>query len=441
MLAELSWGSALLSQLSGFKRALDSRNFALYFSGQGISYLGDGTVAVAFAFASLEITRSAWLLSAVLLTLWLSRLVLIGLAGRLADRHAAVRMAVIGDVVRAGAQLLPAVVFSIGLKSATTLIVSAVLYGLGSALFIPASSRIVPSVARQDALGQSNGLLGVAKAFGGIVGPGLAVLGIDFIGVQGVLYFDSATFVFSALTLSLLRRVLITRHHISDSRRPRVRFRDRFIDFSILRQHRAVALVIAVWCLLEVNLGSYNVLGPRISLDTYHSRAIWATLVTLTSVGGLLGGALGGLMKWRRPAAAILLLIGLAMPVALTLFASGAPVVIVVVAFLVGSTAFSMADVSYDTFVQQTVPSEQLGRISSADAGLTSSARPLGMAICVPISSAIGVAPFFAAVGALLAIAALLGSRLDIARVAVATVQQDGESIDDPTALVPLAKE
>ena len=66
--------------------ALSEREFRLFFTAQASSFVGDGMVPVALAFAVLEVTGSATDLGLVLAARWVPLVALLLAGGVLADR-------------------------------------------------------------------------------------------------------------------------------------------------------------------------------------------------------------------------------------------------------------------------------------------------------------------------------------------------------------------
>lgn len=75
-------------------RAFGSRNFCLYYIGQGISLIGTSITQVATSWLVYRLTDSAWLLGLVGFASQIPTLVLIPLGGIIADRTNFVKLAI-----------------------------------------------------------------------------------------------------------------------------------------------------------------------------------------------------------------------------------------------------------------------------------------------------------------------------------------------------------
>src|SRR4028119_1329456 len=79
--------------------ALRSRNYRLFFGGQGISLIGTWMTQVATIWLVYELTKSAWLLGLVGFTSQVPSLILLPIAGVLVDRWNRHRVIVITQVL------------------------------------------------------------------------------------------------------------------------------------------------------------------------------------------------------------------------------------------------------------------------------------------------------------------------------------------------------
>jgi MFS family permease len=136
-------------------RVLRRRDFRLLFLGQGVSVLGDRMVAVALAFAVLEVGGSATEVGLVLAckVLPLAGSVLIG--GVIADRTSRRSVMIAADLVRIVSQGATAALLITGVAEVWTLALLAGLTGVATGFFSPASTGLLPEVVPQEELRSS----------------------------------------------------------------------------------------------------------------------------------------------------------------------------------------------------------------------------------------------------------------------------------------------
>jgi MFS family permease len=397
---------------------LRSAAYRRYFTGQSVSFLGDGVVPVTFALAVLKLTHAGWGMPLVLLGLWLSRTVFIAFGGSMADRRNRASIMLIADVVRLAAQLGIAFAFAVHKATIWEVVASAVVYGAATAFFAPSSVGLLPRLVPREHLQRANALLGTARNAGLLVGPAAAALMVTTGGVQLALWFDAGTFAISVLCLSGLRGAAAMppakadaqaqdTHSQEEEQVEDVRFR---AALPTMLRLKAVIWIVGVWCVSQIGVASLNVLGPIISNNQLGGANRWAVLVTSMAVGGLAGSAFGGSLVVKRPAPVILALLAVPMPLQLVALAVPVPLPLLACSFVATSAALAICGVLFDTYLQNTVPDDMLARVSSAESGLTSSMIPIGLAICLPLADLAGFRSYLIILAALLVSAATTGA-------------------------------
>ena len=131
--------------------------------------LGTGAGYVALLLLAYEQLGSAWGATAVLLADLAPAMLLGPLLGGLIDRTSRLGCAIAADVL--GALAFAGLVFAHG---AAQLIALALLAGLGSALFRPATCALLPAIVDPKHLSKANGTFGAVREIGQLIGPALA---------------------------------------------------------------------------------------------------------------------------------------------------------------------------------------------------------------------------------------------------------------------------
>src|ERR1700680_4208493 len=126
--------------------ALRHRDFALLWSGQSISLVGDGVYTVALALVTLRIDDHPLALSFVLAARLLPTVLLLLAGGVLVDRLPRRFAMVAADTTRGAAVTGVAVLVGLGDLQVWELIVMSVIFGAADALFYPAATAIVPEI-------------------------------------------------------------------------------------------------------------------------------------------------------------------------------------------------------------------------------------------------------------------------------------------------------
>jgi MFS family permease len=194
--------------LIGLPHSLDVlrlREFRLLFAGQGVSVLGDRMVAVALAFAVLEVGGSV---SAVGLVLACATLPLVGsvlIGGVVADRSSRRAVMVGADLVRIASQGTMAALVITGTAELWMLGALAGVTGAATGFFSPASTGLLPEVVPGEQLQPANAARATAVSTGEILGPLAAGVLVVAAGAGWAIAVDAATFAISAACLTMMQ--------------------------------------------------------------------------------------------------------------------------------------------------------------------------------------------------------------------------------------------
>jgi MFS family permease len=162
--------------------------------------LGTGAGYVALLVLAYDRIGSAWGATAVLLADLVPAMLLGPALGRAIDRSGRLRCAMLADLV--GGLAFAGIVFAHG---AIPLVALALVAGVGSALFRPATCALLPAIVDARRLGAANGLFGAMRETGQLIGPALAAAVLLFAAPAAIVAFNAVTFGISALMLSRLR--------------------------------------------------------------------------------------------------------------------------------------------------------------------------------------------------------------------------------------------
>jgi MFS family permease len=363
---------------------LRTREFRLLFSGQAVSVLGDRMVAVALAFAVLEIGGSVSEVGLVLAagTFPLVATVLVG--GVVADRTSRRAVMVVADLVRVASQGAMAALLIAGVAEVRMLALLAAVSGAATGFFGPASTGLLPEVVLTEQLQPANALRASAVSAGEILGPIVAGVLVATAGAGWAIAVDAGTFAVSAICLAALRVPARGPEQgssfLADLREGWVAFRSRRWAWTFVSYF---AIVNLLW-------GAWGALGPIVAERDLGGAAAWGTVLAAMGVGALAGSLLAARVKPRRPLFLAALTDGLfALPLAF--LAAGPPVPVIAGAALLAGGGMAMTISIWESTLQRHVPGESLSRVSSYDWFGSLAFYPLGLAIWGPIAAAIGI--------------------------------------------------
>ena len=392
------------------------RDFRRFYAGYATSLLGSSMSTVAIAWAVLDSGASATGLGYVFAAAVVPQVLLMAIAGAVADRFGRRRVMLTADALRCAAQAsLAAAVFA-GRPALWVFVLLAWLVGTGEAFFTPAMDALTVEVAPRDQLGNANALYGLATSAARIAGPVLGGLLIALTGPGVVVAADAVSYAVSVLALSLIR---VPAPAVAGARNPggpvvrRTLWRDMAEGWAEFRSRTwlwATTMQFAFFNL--ITWAPWMLLGPVMGRAYLGGAAVWGTIMGVQGAGAIAAGLLSLGRRPRRPM--VVATIGTfcyALPdVPMALHASAVWVAAAAFCCGAGSAVFSTF---YGTTLQQQVPPELLARVSALSIFPAYGIGVIGYAIDGPLAAAFGPAAIFGvgAVYGLLSSAAVLTLR------------------------------
>lgn len=362
---------------------LRAREFRLLFTAQAVSVLGDRMVAVALAFAVLEVGGSVSQVGLVLAagTFPLVASVLVG--GVVADRASRRAVMVAADMVRVASQAATAALLIAGVAEVWTLALLAGVAGAATGFFSPASTGLLPEMVLAEQLQPANALRGTAVSSGEILGPLLAGGLVAAAGAGWAFAVDAATFAVSAVCLVMMR---IPARATARSGSFLAELREGWVAF---RSRRWVWTFIAYFTFGNLVWGAWGTLGPVVAHRDLGGAGAWGAVLGAMGVGMLAGSLIAVRIDPRRP----LFFAGLAdglLFLPLACLAALPPLPLIVLGAALGGAGMALALAVWESTLQRRIPGESLSRVSSYDWFASLAFYPLGLAIWGPIAAGIG---------------------------------------------------
>ncbi|GCE07536.1 MFS transporter [Dictyobacter aurantiacus] len=181
---------------------LRNRNFALLWSGELISILGDWLMVLALPFYIFDLTNSVLATGGTFIAMSVPRLLLGSLGGVFADRWDRRLVMIATNLLRAAILLLLLLAHSpslLWLIYAVTLLESAI-----SQFFMPAKSALIPQIVSSQELVAANSLDSFSEAVTRLLGPSLGGALYAFFGIISIVAIDSSSYLVAALCLLLI---------------------------------------------------------------------------------------------------------------------------------------------------------------------------------------------------------------------------------------------
>ncbi len=361
-----------------FARALHSRSFALLWTGQTISALGDGAFVTALSWQALQLTGSAMAMGLVVLAQTFPMILLLLFGGVVADRFPRQQVMLWSDASRAVAVLLIAVLGMTHLLQLWHLVLLALFFGIVRGFFSPAYQSIIPQVVDKGDLSSANSLTELSYQLYCSVGPMLGASFVAFAGSAAAFAFDGLTFIVSAMCLAMLRLpVRLSAATATSANLPQRGIRSAMSEMREGLRYVAGStflwVTIGLSALLTVGgAGSLVVDMPKLVHDVY-GQGVWllGAIHAAGGIGSLVATLLAGYLNRlrRRGITMYLMMIGISM--AFILFGLPFPhaiePMVACLAMVVVNFGLAVYQILWLTVMQEIVPEDKLGRVSSID--------------------------------------------------------------------------
>jgi MFS family permease len=376
---------------------LRDREFRKLWTAMCVSLLGDGAFLVAVAWQVYELSNAPTAMSVVGIAMTVPTILFLLLGGVASDRFDRRIVMVAADVLRA---LSGAVLAGLALGGAIEvwhIAVLAAAYGTGAAFFAPAFDALVPDIVPSERLAQANALDQLVRPLVfRMAGPALGGLLVASGGAGIAFALDSASFVFSAVTLMLVRVVAAP----GPERAPAV-VRElvegwRFVKGRVWLWATFASAAVAYLCFM----GPVEVLLPYLVKNDLEGSA--RDLGMVFAAGGVGSVACALAMGQRDIPRRGISFIYASWTLA-TLAVAGYGLSSTMWQLMLAAVAFNALETAgtivWATLKQRHVPRTMLGRVSSIDWLISIGLLPVSFALTGPVAAAIGTRPTLVAAG------------------------------------------
>jgi DHA3 family tetracycline resistance protein-like MFS transporter len=390
-------------------RSLKHRPFALLWTGQTTSRLGDSLYRIALAWWVLEKTGSAVAMGTVLIFSQIPLLLFLLIGGVVVDRLPRVRVMFVSDILSGSVITFVAVFSWLDLLQIWHIYITSLIFGFVEAFFFPAYQAIIPQITPPDMLTSANSLNGLSQRVTGIVGPALGAAlvatggtSLTF-GLNALSFFISALFVFPMLKMNVEKN----RRNENESEitnKPKT-FKGMVKQGTADLREGWDAIISVPWIWITIVIfGFLNIMeaSPRaVAMPFFIKNDLGADVGLLGIFGSSfsIGYVLGMLwlgqykrLRWRGPVGYISITVN---GVMLLLFGLKFPIPILIGSMFVYGVCMSMFSLIWTNTLQEMVPHELLGRVYSIDALGSWVLLPVGFAIAGWATDLVGAPTVF----------------------------------------------
>lgn len=399
----------LYSRTMNVLRSLKHRPFALLWTGQTISRLGDSLHRIALAWWVLEKTGSATAMGTVLVLSQIPLLIFLLIGGVVVDRFPRLRIMFLSDLLSGLVVTFIAVFSWLDLLQIWHIYVASLIFGFVEAFFFPAYQSVVPQITPSDMLTSANSLNGLSGRITGIVGP---MLGAGLVAAGGTpLAFALDALSFFLSTLCILPIIRSRMYEAPEAgKATEIAARPRSVaeairqGFADLREGwLAVVSVPWIWITILI-FGILNIMegSPRavampflIKEDLGADVAVLGFFGSAFSVGYVLSALWLGQYKRLRHRGLLGYIAVMINGFLLLLFGWKAPIPALIAAMFIYGICFNIFALVWTNTLQEMVPNEKLGRVYAFDSLGSWVLLPIGFALAGWATDLVGAPTVF----------------------------------------------
>lgn len=362
--------------------------------GQSTSRLGDGVSAVTIVLLILDRWPGATHLSLYSAVATLALVVFLLFGGAVVDRISRRTILLLSDLSRAVIMGTVALLLATDRLTFLELLVSAFLFGILDAVFMPAATALIPEIVPEEALNSVNAASAVSRSlFGGMLGPALGGI-LSAWSIPGALACDVATFLISAAS------ILVMRQTASPTAPPDGHENMLKSIASGLRYTYQTKWLF--WTLMGAGLTNALLFVPQGTLmplflkEEFHAnRQLIGLSFAIGGVGWLVGSLIVGSLATPKRRVRWLTTSWLMGNIVVGLIAIvNQSWMALMIVFLVGPL-LSYGNVLWESMMQTEVPKELLGRVTSVDWFISLGLTPIGVMAAAALSTHLGVRSYF----------------------------------------------
>jgi MFS family permease len=329
--------------------------------------------------------------------------------GVIADRLPRHLILFFSDAGRAVVVLLLSLLGWLHLLQFWHLVMLSLFFGIVDSFFAPAYQAIPPQLVRAENLASANALTNLSQQIGFLAGPGLGAALVTLAGPASAFAFDGITFVVSTLCLLAMFRVLRLLHRAAIQRRDtsstyeaglRVHLRTMLGDVreGLLYVKNSTWLWVTILIASVVNIGfagAQQVVLPKLIQNVYHG-GVWllGTLIVAGACGAIVANLIIGQMQKLRRRGLIAYSALLLSSAALVLFGLPLPAaslsVVACIANVLVDFGIGVFGIIWITLLQELIPEEKLGRVSSIEMTGSYALLPVGYILMGLLADSLG---------------------------------------------------
>jgi MFS family permease len=389
---------------------LRQRDYRLLLLGLAVSDIGTVMLYTTLPFYIFVRTGSTLATGAMLIAQMLPRILVGSIAGVLVDRWRARPTMIAGDLLRA-AILLPL----LAVQSRGTLgIVYAVAVAEGCVhqFFGSSFNASLPRLVGSENLPAANAINHISNGVERLIAPVTGGALLLSVGLPAVVILDSASYLFSALMLTLIS--IPGAAVLNQGEVPVAGIKQEWLDgIRVATQKSAIRNLLLIFGLDSVASGMGSVLLVPFANGVLGANALqYGSMLSVRAVGGLFGGLTAGSLGRRVPARRLWSVANVAVGVVLLAQLAIRAIQPVTVLMVPSGLFANLGTVSERTLLMTGFPDRHRGRLFGVWESFTGILLVMGMAIASFLGNPVGVVPIYALAALLSVVTGVIAGRV-----------------------------
>ncbi|MBN1415687.1 MAG: MFS transporter [Bacteroidales bacterium] len=369
--------------------SLRSRNYRLYFIGQGVSLIGTWMGSIALSWLVYRLTGSVFLLGLVGFTSQIPTLILSPFTGVLTDRYNRHKIMLLAQVCFMVQALTMALLVLFNLVQVWHIIVLSILFGIITAFDAPARhALVIDLIDKPEDLGNAIALNSAIFNAARLVGPAIAGITIAIVGEGICFLLNTASFI--AIIYALLKVKISYKPSTAKATNLKESFTEGFHYTFYSLPIRTLLLLLAIMSLTGF---PFLVLMPAYAKEILQGGSDTLGFLMSSIGAGALCGAL--YMAGRKSVLGLGRIISVYvafMGLALMAASFSRDMVLSLVLFFIGGLSMILSVAAINTMLQTIADDDKRGRVMSFYAMALMGTIPIGNLLTGSIASGIGIA-------------------------------------------------
>jgi MFS family permease len=306
-------------------------------------------------------------------------------AGVFADRWDRRLMMIVGDVGQAFSTLLLIISFASGAFELWHLYAATVIQSVFAVLQRPAFSAAITMLVPDDHRDRANAIRQLTEPASGIIAPILTGALFVLIDVEGIMAFDLFTFAVAMIAMALLHIPRPKETAEGQANKGSI-WKEAKVGFSFLSSRRPLLIMLLYVSLLNFILSMAMILNTPYVLTITGSEAMLGTLLSVMSLGAILGGVVMGIWGGTRPRIHTIMPGIIVVGLALGFYGVGRSSLALGIALFIMMVPLPMINASFSSIMQVKTPPDLQGRVFAVLSQISMMLMPLAYLISGPLA-------------------------------------------------------